>query len=180
MLKLRKFVPSVRCLFTTNGVNNKIWEDPWKHAVPEIKTTYTDVEEVKVDWSLVQKLMPVDSIPPMPKFDTFSPSGWKAPSTSNPDVPYTIARRRDHMLPLYIERRRDKLNEKSMEYEYVEIVSLKHISGDIFSCAQDLKTYVEDKVGHPIATSVDELKGTIKVKGADRSLMEQFIYDKGF
>jgi hypothetical protein len=31
--------------------------------------------------------------------------------------------------------------------------------------------------GHPVATHVDELKGLIKVKGADRTLIEQFVYD---
>uniref|UniRef100_A0A0N4Z0E5 Large ribosomal subunit protein mL49 n=1 Tax=Parastrongyloides trichosuri TaxID=131310 RepID=A0A0N4Z0E5_PARTI len=158
----------------------KIWEDPWKNATPEQTKTYTEVAEANVDWSLVERLMPIETIPPMPQFDDFSPSGWKSPSKNIGDLKYCVIRRRDHMFPLYLERRRDKLNEKTMDFEYVEIVALRHVSGDVFACEKDLKSYLEEKVGHPIATNVDEIKGIIKIKGADRSLVEKFLYEKGF
>jgi hypothetical protein len=45
------------------------------------------------------------------------------------------------------------------------------------ACERDMRAYLENRLGHPIATSVDELKGLIKVKGADRTLIEQFVYD---
>uniref|UniRef100_A0A0N5CD45 Large ribosomal subunit protein mL49 n=1 Tax=Strongyloides papillosus TaxID=174720 RepID=A0A0N5CD45_STREA len=160
--------------------STKLWEDPWKHAIPEQTKTYTGVAEANIDWSLVERLMPLETIPPMPDISGYSPSGWKAPSKEFNGLPYAVSRRRDHMLPLYLERRRDKLNEKTMDYEYVEIVTMKQISGDIFACEKDLKQYLEEKVSHPVATSVDELKGIIKVKGADRSVLEQFLYDNGF
>jgi len=40
-----------------------------------------------------------------------------------------------------------------------------------------LRIYLEKYLGHPIATNVDELKGIIRIKGADRALVEQFVYD---
>jgi len=40
-----------------------------------------------------------------------------------------------------------------------------------------LRFYLEKYLGHPIATNVDELKGIIRIKGADRALVEQFVYD---
>jgi hypothetical protein len=36
------------------------------------------------------------------------------------------------MLEIYLERRRDELNPKTMDFEYVELVVLKNIQGDIF------------------------------------------------
>lgn len=47
-------------------------------------------------------------------------------------------------------------------------------------CEKDLREFLEREVGHLIGTNIDELKGLIKIKGADRSLVEQFIYDSGF
>lgn len=43
-----------------------------------------------------------------------------------------------------------------------------------------MKEFLETTVDHPVATYVDELKGTIKVRGADRSLIERFVYEQGF
>jgi hypothetical protein len=39
---------------------------------------------------------------------------------------------------------------------------------------------LEKSLDHPVATHIDEIKGLIKVKGADRSLLERFVYDTGF
>ena len=36
------------------------------------------------------------------------------------------------MLEIYLERRRDELNPKTMDFEYAELVVLKNIQGDIF------------------------------------------------
>ncbi|KAH7730681.1 60S ribosomal protein L49 [Aphelenchoides avenae] len=63
-----------------------------------------------------------------------------------------------------------------MDYEYVELVALKQIYGDVFACEKELREFLEAEVGHPIATYVDELKGTIKIKGAHRALVENCGY----
>ncbi|CEF63698.1 39S ribosomal protein L49, mitochondrial [Strongyloides ratti] len=171
----------IRKLLISKRLNStQLWEDPWNHALPKQTKTYTEVAEANIDWSLVERLMPIEVIPPMPDITGYSPSGWKAPSKELTNLPYSVTRRRDHMLPLYLQRRRDKLNEKTMDFEYVEIVTMRQIYGDVFACEKDLKQFLEDNLKHKVATSVDELKGTIKVKGADRSLLEKFLYEKGF
>jgi hypothetical protein len=43
-----------------------------------------------------------------------------------------------------------------------------------------LKQFLESKLDHPVAMYADELKGVIKVRGADRSLIELFVYEQGF
>lgn len=48
------------------------------------------------------------------------------------------------------------------------------------TCEKDLKQFLETRLDHPVATYIDELKGTIKVRGADRSLIELFVYEQGF
>lgn len=114
-----------------------------------------------------------------------------------PDLPYYIRRSRYHMPQLYLERRRDQLNPKTMLYEYVEMVKLRGVYGDVFvstpfpekptpqrtpfqACERDLKQFLETKLGQPVATQADEIQGRIRVRGADRSLVEQFVYEAGF
>lgn len=45
---------------------------------------------------------------------------------------YYIRRRHDHLLPLYLERKRDLLNEKTLDFDYVELVTIRNVDGDIF------------------------------------------------
>jgi len=173
---------------TEKGANNRRdgscqdseepWKDPYKHAIPQQSSTFSDYREADVDWMCVQRLLPRRIIPKMPSRDgSVTPSGWCAPRETAPNLPYYIRRGPNHMPLIHLERRRDELNPKTMDFEYVELVNLKGVEGDIFACEQDLRIYVERRLGHPIATHVDELKGKIKVKGADRTLIEQFVYD---
>ncbi|KAE9548397.1 hypothetical protein FO519_008391 [Halicephalobus sp. NKZ332] len=149
------------------------WENPWEEAL-ERKKTYTEFKEVQVDWDYIQRLIPKETIPPMPMGPGPYPSGWQPPKDPAPELPYFIKRNRYHLPSLYLERRRDQLNPDTMDFEYVEIVTMKDISGDIFECEKDLKKFVEDEVGHPIGTFVDELKGIIKIRGAPRHVLEEF------
>lgn len=53
-------------------------------------------------------------------------------SDSQTNYTYFIKRLANHLPPLFLERRRDELNPKTMDFEYVELVTLKNIYGDIF------------------------------------------------
>ncbi|GMR59308.1 hypothetical protein PMAYCL1PPCAC_29503 [Pristionchus mayeri] len=162
-------------------VDDKPWLNPWKHAIPHKDETHTSYSEASVDWSLVERVIPRDIVPDLPRHSSYpTPSGWRPPLDPPPSLPYHVSRKRDHLFPLYLERRRDTLNEKSLDFDYVELVTLKGIDGDVFACEADLRSYLEEAVGHPVTTHVDELKGRIKVKGADRSHLEKFLFEKGF
>ncbi|KHJ94597.1 hypothetical protein OESDEN_05470 [Oesophagostomum dentatum] len=175
---------SVRLLATpvnTNDDESKPWLNPWKHAIPKRESTATSFEEVKIDWSYIERLMPHDVVPPLPKHASYpTPSGWQPPQDPPPDLPYYVRRKRDHTLPLYLNRRRDLLNEKTLDFDYVELVTMKGIDGDVFACEKDLCEFLEAELGKPVATHVDELKGRIVIKGADRSAIEKFLFSKGF
>ncbi|CAO4379058.1 unnamed protein product [Caenorhabditis nigoni] len=184
---MRSLVSRTACrsqsYFSTSSVKNteKIWENPWKHAIPEKTKTFATVEEVSVDWSFVERLMPIEVVPEVPKHDSYpTPSGWTPPTAAGKTHSYYVRRRPDHLLPLYLERKRDLLNEKTLDFDYVELVTVRNVDGDVFACENDLRTYLEEQLGHSVASHVDELKGRIKVKGAPRSLIEQFFYSKGF
>lgn len=47
-------------------------------------------------------------------------------------------------------------------------------------CEKKMREYLEEYLQHPVATQVDELKGLIRIKGADRAVVEQCLYDFGF
>ncbi|VDO88367.1 unnamed protein product [Heligmosomoides polygyrus] len=150
--------------------------------------TTTSFEEVKIDWEFVERLMPHEVIPPLPTHASYpTPSGWQPPqekmlnhSDPPPKLPYYVRRKRDHTLPLYLSRKKDLLNEKTLDIDHVELVTMKQVDGDVFACEADLRKFLEAELGRPVATHVDELKGRIVVKGADRSLLEKFLFTKGF
>lgn len=60
-----------------------------------------------------------------------SPGDFLIPDPA-PSLQYYIRRTRYHLPALFLERRRDQLNPKTMDYEYVELVALKQIYGDVF------------------------------------------------
>lgn len=116
------------------------------------------------------------------------------------DLPYYVRRNNKHVFNIFLERRRDTIDTDTMEFNYVELIVLPNINGDVFvksrlnfliellcwrniffqACEKDLKAYLEQKVGRPVATHVNEPQGKIRVKGADRSLVEQFLWHCGF
>ncbi|KAI6186876.1 hypothetical protein M3Y98_00180900 [Aphelenchoides besseyi] len=171
---------SCRLNSSTSRTEEPLWKDPFKHALPPKQETLTEFEEAPVDWKYVERLLPPELIPEMPKVDQPTPSGWRPPKDPTPDLPYYIKRSRHHMPQLHLERRRDKVNPKTMMYEYIELVTLKGVYGDLFACEKELKEFLEERAKQPIATHVDELQGRVKVRGADRSLLEAFVYEKGF
>ncbi|VDO50373.1 unnamed protein product [Brugia timori] len=163
--------------------SGEVWDDPWQAAISKtviLEHTRSKAVEISVDWKYVERLMPKKLIPDVPNHDTYpTPSGWRPPKP-RPDLTFYVERNRDHLLPLYLETRRDQLDPKTLEFEYVELVLVKGIHGDIFECEKKMREYLEEYLHHPIATHVDELKGFIRIKGADRAVVEQCLYDFGF
>ncbi|KAJ1370902.1 hypothetical protein KIN20_032726 [Parelaphostrongylus tenuis] len=81
---LRGSRSSLRTLSTATHMEeedeSKPWINPWKHALPKRTSTYTGVEEVNIDWSFVERLMPHDIVPPLPVHQSYpTPSGWQPP-----------------------------------------------------------------------------------------------------
>lgn len=99
-------------------------------------------------WEYVRRLLPRRLIPEIPQnaAEGVTPSGWRAPrgereasekptdhsSEKAPNLPYYIRRKANHLPSIFLERRRDELNPKTMDFEYVELVILTGIDGDVF------------------------------------------------
>ncbi|CAD5225261.1 unnamed protein product [Bursaphelenchus okinawaensis] len=174
----QQLADSFRFLSTSSEEN--VWEDPWKHAVPKKEETYTSFEEVNVDWKLVERLLPRDLIPEPPTNQKVTPSGWRPPKDPVPDLPYFIKRTRFHLPAVYLSRKRDQLDVRTMQYEYKELVTLKNVYGDVFAAEKDLKEFLEQRLGHPVGIFANELQGRIVVCGADMTDIEAFVFEKGF
>jgi len=177
--------PSFEDFSEPSSLKPRYWEDPWRYAKGVHKDEppkYTNCVESKEEFHWVKRLLPPTQIPTPPEHKKYpTPSGWVAPRIS-PDfkLPYYVRRDRCHLFPLYLECRRDQLNPKTFEFDYVEIVAMKNIEGDVFACERDLRTFLEKIVGRRIGTHVNEAQRKIRVKGADRSLLEQFLIANGF
>jgi hypothetical protein len=79
--------------FSSSSTNSEepLWKDPFKHALPKegsfyflffqsiLEQTFTDVEEAPVDWKYIDRVLPPNLIPEMPKVEGITPSGWRAP-----------------------------------------------------------------------------------------------------
>jgi hypothetical protein len=103
---------------------------------------------VDVDWSYVERIMPIKLIPEPPAHATYpTPSGWRPPrgvhasskpyfmkscADPPPSLPYVVRRNRYHAFPLFLETRRDQLNIDTMEFEYMPVVKLIPVEGDVF------------------------------------------------
>ncbi|CAD5231477.1 unnamed protein product [Bursaphelenchus xylophilus] len=182
-LLLARFRPAIlqSCYSASSTTSEeKPWEDPWKHAVPKKEETYTTFEEVPVDWRLVEQLLPPEVIPEPPNVQEITPSGWRPPRDPVPDLPYYIKRDRFHLPCLHLSRKRDQLNVKTMQHEYRELVTLRGVYGDVFACERDLKEFLENRLGHPVAIFANELQSRIVVCGADMTDVEAFVFEKGF
>uniref|UniRef100_A0A0N5A9S0 Large ribosomal subunit protein mL49 n=1 Tax=Syphacia muris TaxID=451379 RepID=A0A0N5A9S0_9BILA len=170
----------VNLLSTSTSSNDEpIWKDPFKIAMKKAETR-TDFEEVDVNWDYIERLLPLEVIPEVPKHESYpTPSGW-CPPRSDVNLPYHVSRRRDHLFPLYVSSRRDVLDEKTMDFTYVQVVKLRKISGDVFACAKDAQQFIEKEIKHPVGMNVDELKGMVTFKDVEKSLLEKFLYSCGF
>ncbi|GFS79725.1 probable 39S ribosomal protein L49, mitochondrial [Nephila pilipes] len=129
---------------------------------------YTGVEEVKDCWHFVERLFPKLRIPEPPK--NYSSTGWKAPSETVQNEPYFIERSRNHMLPVY---------ESRVYKDRVLVTQVRKIQGDIWTFEQDLKNYLQEKLGE-VESHVNEMCCFVNVKGRHVDEIKEWLYSKGF
>ncbi|GIY45124.1 probable 39S ribosomal protein L49, mitochondrial [Caerostris extrusa] len=125
---------------------------------------YTEVEEVQGRWHYVERLFPKLRIPEPTK--EASPTGWKAPSKTVPDFPYFIGRTRNHMLPVY---------EKHVYKDRVRVTQVRKVQGDIWVFEQDLKNYLQKKLGTEIESHVNEICCWVNVKGQHENIIKKLV-----
>ncbi|KHJ46501.1 hypothetical protein D918_03554 [Trichuris suis] len=154
-------------------VHGMVWasttNEPVSYVVSEDLQPNTPRSEPVIsteDYKWVERLLPKALIPDVPLHRQFpTPSGWIPPKDRCAHCRYYVRRNRFHLFPVYSEIRRDTLNPETLEFSYVEIAILKKVEGDVFACEKDLTDFLEKRLGHPVATHVNEPQGKIRQWG---------------
>ncbi|XP_066426852.1 large ribosomal subunit protein mL49 isoform X2 [Molothrus aeneus] len=114
-------------------------------------------EESTAEFGFVERLLPPSRIPdppPHPKYPT--PSGWSPPADPPPDLPYFVRRSRLHNLPVYLGLRQGR-----------RLTELRRIHGDIWGVPE-------------VAAQVNEVTGTLRLRGHWGAQVRQWLLQRGF
>lgn len=136
------------------------------------KYTKYEVSKDPEEWKFVENLLPKKIIPP-PKYEANLPSGYKPATVEPGKYPYYVKRSRNHMLPVYLDRRK-RHNERRTK--------ILHISGDIWKLHDSLqrhlgKIYPKEPM---FASKVNEVYSQIIFRGDYYEAVCKFFYDRGF
>ncbi|XP_072514469.1 large ribosomal subunit protein mL49 isoform X2 [Salminus brasiliensis] len=128
------------------------------------------VVESTEEYKFVERLIPPTRVPTPPKHEGSAPSGWTPPSETPPDLPYMIRRSRMHNVPIYSDIKHG--NQKSTVVRKVE--------GDIWALNKDVKQYLEQLTGKETPTQVNEVTGSIRIKGQFDTELKEWLVKQGF
>lgn len=137
-------------------------------AAPEEKKTA--ILESTEEYKFVERLIPPTRVPPPPKHDGPTPSGWIPPADSPPPLPYMIRRSRLHNIPVYTD-----LTSGSRKTTLV-----RKVEGNIWALEKDVKQYLKEVTGKELPTQVNEVTMTLRVKGHFDKELKEWLAQKGF
>lgn len=138
---------------------------------PRDPPPYPAVVESTEEFHFVERLLPPACVPSPPQHPSYpTPSGWIPPRVPPPALPYHVGRSRMHNLPLY--RRVANGNRR--------ITELRRIRGDIWALEKELREFVGQRVGKQPLTQVNELSGTLRLKGHVDNEVRAWLLLKGF
>ncbi|XP_076250937.1 mitochondrial ribosomal protein L49 [Rhynchophorus ferrugineus] len=137
--------------------------------VGKINTPY-EVTKDPIDWSYVERVLPLKTVPPPIKKDSY-PSGWKPQSDELADRPYFIKRTKNHMLPCYLHITQRGIKRTTL---------LKNIEGDIWLLEKELKEFLQPQVFQILRSQVNEFVGYIRINGDHVNAVKYFLEQKGY
>lgn len=138
------------------------------HTTPEEQKTV--IVESTEEYRFVERLIPPSRIPAPPKHAGPTPSGWRPPADSPPPLPYTIRRSRMHNIPVYT----DLTNGNRMT------TLIRKVEGDIWALEKDMRQHLKEVTGKDLPTQVNEVTGTVRVKGQLDVELKEWLVSKGF
>ncbi|KAM9342014.1 large ribosomal subunit protein mL49 [Pholidichthys leucotaenia] len=137
------------------------------NAAPERKSTISESTE---EYRFVERLIPPSRIPAPPQRAGPSPSGWVPPADSPPSLPYMIRRSRMHNIPVYTD----------LTHGNRKMTLVRKVEGDIWALEKDVKEFLKTVTGKEFPTQVNEVTGTLKIKGHFDQELKDWLVSKGF
>ncbi|XP_064359352.1 large ribosomal subunit protein mL49 isoform X2 [Dromaius novaehollandiae] len=132
---------------------------------------YPGVVESTAEYAFVERLLPPTRVPDPPRHPSYpTPSGWTPPQDPPPALPYFVRRSRLHNVPVY----RDVTNGNR------ELTVVRKIEGDIWALEGELRAFLAQRAGREPRTQVNELTGTLRVKGRFDGEVRAWLLQKGF
>ncbi|XP_041340802.1 39S ribosomal protein L49, mitochondrial [Pyrgilauda ruficollis] len=97
------------------------------------------------------------------------PRGVLIPAGAPPDLPYSVRRSRLHNLPVYLGLRQGR-----------RLTELRRIHGDIWALERDLRAFLGSLGVPEVAAQVNEVTGTLRLRGHWGPQLRQWLLQRGF
>ncbi|KAM7170439.1 large ribosomal subunit protein mL49 isoform 2-T2 [Macrochelys suwanniensis] len=132
---------------------------------------YPGIVESTEEYKFVERLIPPTRIPAPPKHAQYpTPSGWRAPSDTPPALPYFVRRSRMHNVPVY----------KDITSGNRRMTVIRKIEGDIWALEEEVKEFLTQLAGKTPPIQVNEITGSICIKGYFDNELKEWLLNKGF
>ncbi|XP_068922430.1 large ribosomal subunit protein mL49 isoform X3 [Petaurus breviceps papuanus] len=146
---------------------------------------YPGIVESTEEYRFVERLIPPASIPEPPRHQSYpTPSGWQPPKGKEqkpaglskdhtdppPNLPYFIRRSRMHNIPVYTE----------LTHGNRQMTLIRKVEGDIWALQKDVEEFLTPLIGKMPVTQVNEVTGTLRIKGYFDQQLKAWLLEKGF
>ncbi|KAM6159374.1 large ribosomal subunit protein mL49 [Rhynchocyon petersi] len=132
---------------------------------------YPSFVESVDEYHFVERLLPPTSIPEPPKHKHYpTPSGWQPPQDPPPNLPYFVRRSRMHNIPVY----------KDITHGNRQMTVIRKVEGDIWALQKDVEDFLSPLLGKTPITQVNEVTGTLRIKGYFDQQLKAWLLEKGF
>ncbi|XP_012520880.1 PREDICTED: 39S ribosomal protein L49, mitochondrial [Propithecus coquereli] len=132
---------------------------------------YPSFVESVDEYQFVERLLPPTSIPKPPKHEHYpTPSGWQPPRDPPPNLPYFVRRSRMHNIPVY----------KDITHGNRLMTVIRKVEGDIWALQKDVEEFLSPLLGKTPITQVNEVTGTLRIKGYFDQQLKAWLLEKGF
>ncbi|XP_049636101.1 39S ribosomal protein L49, mitochondrial [Suncus etruscus] len=133
--------------------------------------SYPGFVESVDEYQFVERLIPPTSIPKPAKHDCYpTASGWQPPRDPPPNLPYFVRRSRMHNIPVYTD----------ITHGNREMTVIRKVEGDIWALKKDVEEFLLPQLGKKPITQVNEVTGTLRVKGYFDTQLKAWLLEKGF
>ncbi|XP_054509545.2 large ribosomal subunit protein mL49 isoform X3 [Agelaius phoeniceus] len=95
--------------------------------------------------------------------------GGQGGADTPPDLPYFVRRSRLHNLPVYLGLRQGR-----------RLTELRRIHGDIWALERDLRAFLGSQGVPEAAAQVNEVTGTLRLRGHWGAQVRQWLLQRGF